>query len=761
MSIKIFLNLGAGNLNGGFDRINSRIEVNGRLVAQQQGSLPGNATLQELHYRWQFDYAAYYDNYFHAVRGEAAKIELDNTGVTGFSVTSFEQTRIELERQMRSWLDNSCLSQIGTYLRSRVSSDREIITIVESADDRIFRLPWHCWSALCDYPQAEITFSLNTYECQTPNISHRTKPRILAVFGDRTGIDTTADAASIRQLEADLVTLTEPSITELTRQLTDRQGWDLLFFAGHGSDNPVGAIRLNPTESATLTDLRPALQTAIAGGLNLAIFNCCSGLGLATSLAELNIPTAIVMREAIPNRVAQDFLQTFLHSFESGKSLLAAVAAARQRLEAIESDFPCATWLPVVFWNPTVELPTWRSFYPQPRARINLWQLGAISIATTAAIWGVRSQGYLEPIELAAYDLVMATRPISEAPDERIVVIGVERDKPITDRVLVTVLTRLKQYHPKAIGLDIYRDRAIGEGHRDLTTLLQQDPIVSGCLMSGTSPDFPGVQAPEGVQPERVGFTNFSLDRDRRLRRQLLGMAPVDGGCTTDRALSLSLALKYLNVTADEAADGNIQIGSHKLAVLNGNFGGYRSTPAQDNLRGFQVMLNYRNAAQVAPQLSLDDILTGTVTSDSIAGKIVLIGYVGRDDTDTFEIGTRRELAGVKIHAQMTSNLLAHILDDRALITTWSDLAEFGWILLWATVGGLIWLRIAGIRLWLVEMGAIVVVIITCGVYLDTRSVWIPCIPTVMAAILTPLFATGAERWQFRNQAPSSHVFSI
>ncbi|WP_295620224.1 CHASE2 domain-containing protein [Chamaesiphon sp. GL140_3_metabinner_50] len=758
MSIKIFINLGAGNLNEGFDRTNSRIEVEGRLVAQQQGSLPGNATLQELHYRWQFDYAAYYDNYFQAIRGNAAEIELDNTGVTGFSVTSFEQTRIELERQMRSWLDNSSLSQIGTYLRSRVSSHAEMIIIVESADDRIFRLPWHCWSVLCDYSQAEITFSLNNYQCQTPNISPRTKPKILAVFGDRTGIDTTADAASLRQLEADLVMLTEPSISELTHQLTDRQGWDLLFFAGHGSDNPVGSIRLNLTESATLADLKPALKTAIANGLNLAIFNCCSGLGLAASLAELNIPTAIVMREAIPNRVAQDFLQTFLHSFKSGKSLLAAVAAARQRLQAIESDFPCATWLPVVFWNPTVELPTWKSFYPQPLARIKLWQLGAIAIATTTAIWGVRSQGYLEPVELAAYDLVMATRPISEVADNRILIIGIDRDKPVTDRVLAIALTKLQQYHPQAIGLDIYRDRAVGEGHRDLTTLLQQDPIVSACLMSGDSPNFPGVHAPDGVQPERVGFTNFSLDRDFRLRRQLLGMAPVDRGCTTDRALSLSLALKYLNVTADEAADGNIQIGSHQLTVLNGNFGGYRSTPSHDNLRGFQVMLNYRNAPQVAPQVSLNDILNGIVSSDAIAGKIVLIGYVGRDGTDTFEIGTRRTLPGVKIHAQMTSNLLAHILDDRALITTWGDLAEFGWILLWANVGGLIWLHSGGMKLWLIETGAIAIIVITCGVYLDTRSIWIPCIPPIMAVVLTPLFATGAERWQFRNQASRSHV---
>jgi CHASE2 domain-containing sensor protein len=762
MSIEVFINLGEGNLNGGFDRIDSRIEINGKLVAQLQGSLPGNSELQDLYYQWQFHYAAYYDNYPHPVRGDAAKIEIESTGLTGFSITSFAQIRIELETQMRSWLDSSSFEQIGTHLREKLSADEETIAIVSSADDRIFRLPWQCWSALSGYDRVEITFSLNTYLYQT-STSCRTKPRILAVFGDRTGIDTTADAASIRQLEADLVTLTEPSIAELTRQLTDQQGWDLLFFAGHGSDSPVGAIRLNPTESATLTDLRAALTTAIAGGLKLAIFNCCSGLGVAASLAELNIPTAIVMREPIPNRVAQDFLQTFLDSFQLGNSLLAAVSAARQQLQAIESDFPCATWLPVVFWNPTVELPTWRSFYPQPRARLKVWQLGAIIAATTAVIWGVRSQGYLEPVELAAYDLMMASRPISESPDNRILIVGVDRDTPVSDRVLLTALTKLQQYQPQAIGLDIYRDIPVGEGHRDLTKLLQQQPIISSCLMSGISPNAPGIPAPDRVQSDRVGFTNFSLDSDGIIRRQLLGMAPVDPpddgrhqrGCPTDHALSLRLALKYLNVTADESADGNIQIGTRTIAVLRSSFGGYRSTQSGENLRGFQVMLNYRNAPQVAPQVSLDDILTDRVDRSAIAGKAVLIGYVGRGTDDTFRHSRQMPpLPGVMIHAQMTSNILSQILDDRHPISTWSDLGEFGWLLLWGTVGGAIfWCWCGSYKFWFIQVGAIVVVVVVCGIYLNTRSVWIPCIPAGMAVLITPLMAMGVQRCQPQNQS--------
>jgi CHASE2 domain-containing sensor protein len=750
MSIKLFLSLGAGNLNTGFDRINSRLEVDGKLVAQTQGSLASNLELQDLHYQWQFGYAAYYENCVNLLRGS---IELESTGITGFSVTSFEETTIELAREMRRWLDSSSLREIGTQLHDRLIQDKEVIIIVESADDRIYRLPWHCWSAIADYQQAEITFSLNTYQRQT-STSHRIKPRVLSVFGDSTGIDTTADAEFIQQLQADLVTLTEPSIAELRRKLNDPQGWDILFFAGHSSDDTIGAVNLNLTESVTLTDLSDALQAAIGRGLKLAILNCCSGLGLATSLAELNIPTAIVMREAIPNRVAQKFLQTFLHGFEHGNSLLAAVANARRQLQTIETDFPCASWLPVVFWNPTVELPTWRSFYLQPPARIKLWQLTAITIATTTAIWGVRSQGYLEPFELTAYDLAMNSRPIAEAPDTRILIIGVNRDRPLSDRVLFQTLKKLQQYHPQAIGLDIYRDRAFGEGHRDLTTLLQhQDSIISSCLMSGNRKNFPGVAAPTGVQPERVGFTNFSLDSDGILRRQVIGMATVDRDCPTDHSLSLRLALKYLNIAeANEADNGNINIGTHEVAVLGHSFGGYRSSQSQDNLRGFQVMLNYRNATQVAPQVSLDDFLSDKVKQQAIAGKVVLIGYVGHDSIDTWHsLGKIPKMSGVTIHAQMTSNILSHILDDRSLITTWCDLAEFAWILLWSGVGSVIWFRFRGFQIWIVGAGAMVILVVSYGVYLGIRSIWIPLIPAGMAVVLTPLVAMVVDRSQLKS----------
>jgi CHASE2 domain-containing sensor protein len=227
-----------------------------------------------------------------------------------------------------------------------------------------------------------------------------------------------------------------------------------------------------------------------------------------------------------------------------------------------------------------------------------------------------------------------------------------------------------------------------------------------------------------------------------------VGMAPVDGGCTSDRAFSLQLVLKYLDIpTASEAENGNVTIGSRELPVLGHHFGGYRSTAAQENLRGFQVMLNYRHALQVAPQVSWEDLTNDRVPPSAIAGKIAIVGYVGGDPHDTWRsLGKVSQLPGVVVHAQMTSNLLSYLLDDRALITTWSDPLEFGWMLLWGSASGAIWFKLRGTRMWLVQVGTMVIAIAACEVYLSTRSVWLPLIPTVLVVVATPLVARGVDR---------------
>jgi CHASE2 domain-containing sensor protein len=772
MSSKVFLSLGQGNLNEGFSQVTARLESSGQLVAQQQGSLPNNIELQNLQRQWQFYYAAYYDHYSGDLRENDtphdSSIEIEHTGVTGFSVTNFQETRHKLQQEMCKWLDSSSFESINRHLRSKLNVNEDIVVIIETADDTIHRLPWHCWSFIADFSQAEVAFSLATYQQQHYQ-SHRTRPRVLAIFGDRTGIDTNTDAQLIHQLPADIISLTEPNLAELSHRLNESQGWDVLFFAGHGSNDTSDSIQLSPKESLTLVDLSHALKSAIERGLQLAIFNSCSGLGLATNLSALNIPTVIVMREAIPNRVAQHFLQTFLDSFAGGNSLLTAVRDARQQLQVIEKDFPCATWLPVVFCNPTIEFPTWRSFYHQVQSRLKLWQVAAITLITTVGIWGIRGQGYLESIELGAYDLVMNTRLFAEDLDSRLLIVGINendfrrlgKNEPVRDRVLAEVLQKLQQHQPQAIGLDIYRDQVFGEGHGDLLKLLQQQssPIISSCLMPGEDPkSYPGAAAPTGVQPEQVGFTNFSTDRGAIVRRQILGMAAVNKGCNTDHALSLRLALKYLKIPeAQETDNGNISIGKRELVMLKNSVAAYRSTEAQDNLRGFQIMLNYRHTKNIARQVSLDDVLSDRVDRAAIAGKIVLIGYVAPSAGDFSQTASydgkytkgTSEMPGVIIHAHMVSNILSHVLDGRPWITTWPDAIEIGWIYLWGAMGSLISWQIRGYWTWIAGTIALVILVITYGVYFNAWLAWIPLIPAGLSLIVAPLLTKG---WELSQQ---------
>ena len=187
--------------------------------------------------------------------------------------------------------------------------------------------------------------------------------RILAVLGESTGINLEADRRLLKQLkDAEVVFLVEPTRQEFSEQLWDKQGWDILFFAGHGEsseDLTTGKLYINSLESLTIAKFKHALNRAIDNGLQFGIFNCCDSLGLARELADLNIPQMVVMRKPVPDFVAQEFFKSFLTFFAEGESFYTAVRRGREKLEAIEGKFPGASWLPVICQNPAEVPPTW------------------------------------------------------------------------------------------------------------------------------------------------------------------------------------------------------------------------------------------------------------------------------------------------------------------------------------------------------------------------------------------------------------------
>jgi CHASE2 domain-containing sensor protein len=790
---KIFLDLGAGSLGDGFDRVTCRLVRNSQEISRLCGSLPANLFLQSLFQQWQVGYAGHYESRNFELRGGPPEFEIDDTGTTGYSQTNFQQVCAKLEVCMGQWLSSTAFQLIENELRTHLFPNEDVAIIIAAEDSCIYGLPWHYWSLLGDFKRAEVAFCLSQHQGRPAQV-RRQRPRILAVFGDGQGLNVADENERLRKLKADIVFLSQPSGEALERQLNDGQGWDMLFFAGHSGNElvphlsplPQGAIRLNDRESITLKELKHSLDRAIERGLQVAIFNSCSGLGLAASLADLNIPVVIVMREAVPDQVAHKFWQVFLQSFAGGQSLLYGVREARQSLQILERGFPCASWLPVVFCNPLVEAPLWQNW--SAKVEINWWRLVMMAAIVTGAVWGLRAQGWLEGLELGAYDWVMRHRLVQEAPESRLTIVGVDEQdfgylqargwsdqESIGDRGLVKLLEKLQSYSPKVIGLDIYRNGSVAgaEGERDrqrLLELLQQENMIAACLMpdqDGVNPKLPGEAALSGLGIARVGFTNFVIDGDGVIRRQLLGMAPVNRDCASDHALSLRLALGFLGAgEATETAGGKVRIGSKDVAVLPREVGSYRSVVAQENMQGFQVFLNYRHGAEVARQVSVTEVLENRADPALFKNKVVLIGYVAcrkGDDFAAIEGGkmlcsNSPRMLGVELHAQMTSNILSHVLDGRPLLWTWPDGWEMLWIGGWGVMGGLLFFglrngHVYGCWLGVVSMGAGLFVIY--GFCFNIWFVWLPLVPAELSLLLTPVTLWGGEKlFEWREKRP-------
>jgi hypothetical protein len=352
----VIIKIGKGDCDRGFP-ITFQIGTEGNFpFIEAVGELAANLEIVGQYNKWQ----TAYQKSLKAL----SRLDVPETQITNISKSEFVKEchalAEDLKKQINLWLNCQQFRPIKERLLEQLTTTEKIRVIWQTEDNKIRRLPWHLWDFFDRYTKAEI--ALSSLENQRINKLYHTKTqiRILAILGNSTGIDVRKDREILEQLpDTEVVFLVEPQRQELDKQLWF-QPWDILFFAGHSSsqiDGSTGQISINQTDSISLKDLKNALKAAIAKGLQLAIFNSCDGLGLARELANLHIPQIIVMRETVPDLVAQEFLKHFLQIFSEGESLYLAVRQARERLQALEDRFPCATWLPVICQNPA-ELPT-------------------------------------------------------------------------------------------------------------------------------------------------------------------------------------------------------------------------------------------------------------------------------------------------------------------------------------------------------------------------------------------------------------------
>ena len=325
------------------------------------GSLPPAPQLKETYILWQQKY----QNINSTSRISAKKITYNGSIQKNIDESRFLVNK--LKKQLNEWLNSPRFQPIWRKLIEKVASSETIRILIRTTDNQLRKLPWHLWELLDRYPHAEIALATNNYEKvasgERPTLEAK-KISVLAILGDSQGINLKEDQQILTDTLAntELVFLYEPKPEEISAQLWERE-WDILFFAGHSQTKlETGYLHINSEDKISLEELSYSLKRAVEqGGLKLAIFNSCDGLGLASFLEQLNLPQVIVMREPVPDLVAQQFLKYFLTNFANGQHFYLAVREARERLQELDIKYPGASWQPIIIQNPGMNLPTWNT----------------------------------------------------------------------------------------------------------------------------------------------------------------------------------------------------------------------------------------------------------------------------------------------------------------------------------------------------------------------------------------------------------------
>lgn len=438
-----------------------------------------------------------------------------------------------------------------------------------------------------------------------------------------------------------------------------------------------------------------------------------------------------------------------------GKDLV----ASKQWLQESADKQPKPTALQLDYLKASRELP-----YRKIKRRSVVLTSAVVSVLVVVA----RFLGGMESAELRVYDHLMWLRP-SEAQDERFLIVEVdaassealrrdiiaERYQPgmgtIPDKALDQVLAILSAHQPRLIGLDFYRDY---QAQPELAERFgQTQNLIALCKASYDDEQGnlrPGNPPPREIPMERIGFNDVSEDGELMVRRHLLSITLDPEFCNTPEAFSLVLARKYLEAEGisytsrrDDEGDylRDMQFGDTAIPELRGD-----GSPYQDiyKLGGYQTLLNYRahkgDPNQFAPRVSLEDVLNGKVSAANIQDRIVMIGYTDLADKSADLWNTPYgNMPGVMVQAQMASQIISAVLDERPLIWWLPFWGETLWIFGWSTVGGLvIWFCSRSLARGAAgAVGTVVGLYGVCYLILVSQSGWVPLVPPAIAIVVT------------------------
>ena len=435
--------------------------------------------------------------------------------------------------------------------------------------------------------------------------------------------------------------------------------------------------------------------------------------------------------------------------------------------------------------QPSQQLSNWLRLRPRLGRLLRNTVLRAIVGAhiVAAATILVRSEGWLQPVELSTYDALRVAWAGTLASDRVVLVGATEADItagdatagrrwgwPLRDGKLAQLLERLSSWKPRAIGVDLYRDIPEPPGTEALDAVLRRHPEIVWVFKLKDAVG-PGISPPTILRGTDRAVLADVIDDQTIVRRGLLF---ADDGTTQYTSIGLALALAYLaprHIALEPAAEDDLRLGKAVIKPLDQSRGPY----VQLDTRGYQVLLDFRGGPQPFPQHSLTEIMDRDDLAPLVRDRVVIVGVTAESVKDSFGtpfntgLNSAEPVNGIAIHAHLADQLIREALDGAPILDGMPRPFENLWIWAWALGGAILGLLIRSTLPAITGTGAGVAMIGVIVYFAFGRDLLLPFVPAVLAwagtAVLTNQLLHAASnrararlRRSFEHYLPSAVI---
>ena len=314
----------------------------------------------------------------------------------------------------------------------------------------------------------------------------------------------------------------------------------------------------------------------------------------------------------------------------------------------------------------------------------------------------VRDRGWLQPMELSLYDALRVawtrTLPLTDVTLVGMTEADIHRwQYPFPDDVLADLLERIASGHPRAIGVDIYRDIPVPPSTGKLDTVLKAHPEIFWVfkLAEGHDGSHPEIAPPKALAgTDRATLADIATDPGDVARR---GLLYADDGTNNYTGLGMALAQKYLadeHILPEAGDNDSVKLGKSTIPPLDTDRGPYMKFDD----RGYQVLLDYKGGAQPFPLRTVAQVMDDD-ESALMRDRVVIVGDALESVKDffasPFNVGFNADrVYGMAVHGHLVDQLIRLAHGDAKILGGLPRRYEDVWIWACAIGGALLGLAI-------------------------------------------------------------------